>query len=99
MVKQIKTRGSWHRVIRAVIFTAIGLVLAVAVLIAAVLIFPLSKAGKVEDEAMRAGLTVDNLKPSDIDYFHDMDRGPKVPPGKTTARTTLTVRSSSPRMK
>ncbi|HEY1254472.1 MAG TPA: hypothetical protein VGF01_06800 [Terracidiphilus sp.] len=82
MVKQIKTRGSWHRVIRAVIFTAIGLVLAVAVLIAAVLIFPLSKAGKVEDEAMRAGLTVDNLKPSDIDYFHDMDRGPKVPPGK-----------------
>jgi hypothetical protein len=81
---------TWYRVIRALIIVIAAFVLLIVVLVAVVLIFPLSKAGKVQDEAMLAGLTVKDLPPAPLDkiddqhpdYFRDMDRCPAVASGK-----------------
>lgn len=69
-----------HPTTRRRVFYALGIVIAatallVIILIAVVLIFPLSKAGKVEDEAMLAGRSVESLSGAADPYFHDMDGG------------------------
>ena len=70
-----KAHGIVYRVVRWLVVIAAVLVVGVSVLIAILVIFPLSQACKIKDEAMLAGRTVDNLQGSDIDYFHDMDNG------------------------
>jgi hypothetical protein len=84
MIKKVgaKTHSTWYRVIRALIIAVFALAILTAVLIAVLLIFPLSKAGKVQDEAKLAGRTVDSLPAADVDYFHDMDRGSRVALGR-----------------
>ncbi len=51
------------------------LIVLIVVLIAVVLIFPSSKAGKVQDEAMLAGRSVESFPGAADPYFHDMDGG------------------------
>lgn len=79
----MKSDGKKKSVVRRVVWWLLILVLggaaALLLLIASLLIFPLSTAGKVQDEAMRAGRTVDSLQGSDKDYFHDMDCCMKTP--------------------
>jgi hypothetical protein len=47
------------------------------------IVFPLSQAGKVKDEAMLAGRTAESMPAADEDYFRDMDRGPMHSPSQT----------------
>jgi hypothetical protein len=70
-----KGRRRIYRVILWVVIVAAAAVVGLVLVMAAQLIFPLSTAGRVQDEAMRAGRTVESMPGSDIDYFHDMDSG------------------------
>ena len=49
------------------------------------------KAGTVLDEAMTAGLKVDNFKAADEDYFRDMDGGISLSPEEIKGRNTWIV--------
>lgn len=51
------------------------ILLSVIVMVVALLVFPLSQSGKVQDEAMAAGRSADSLPGADDDYLHDMDGG------------------------
>ncbi|HUA98321.1 MAG TPA: hypothetical protein VMA34_08350 [Terracidiphilus sp.] len=73
-----KTHGIVYRIVRWFLLAAVVAVVGLGALIAIVLIFPLSQTGKVQDEAMLAGRTVESLPGTDIDYFHDMDNGIKL---------------------
>jgi hypothetical protein len=75
MSKKAHAHKTWYRVIRALIVVAVASFAVVVALIAILLIFPLSKAGKVQDEAMLAGRSVESLSGADEPYFHDMDGG------------------------
>ena len=70
-----RKHGIVYRLIRLVIAVVVIAVVAVALLIVAALIFPLSKSGKVKDEAMLAGRSAESMPAADEDYFHDMDGG------------------------
>lgn len=67
--------GIVYRLVRLLIVVVATAVVALALLIVAALVFPLSQAGKVKDEAMLAGRSADTLPGADEDYFHDMDGG------------------------
>jgi hypothetical protein len=73
-------------VIRALLLLIGGFGALVVVMLVLLIVFPLSKSGKVKDEAMLAGRTADSMPAADDDYFHDMDRGPQPPPGQANAR-------------
>lgn len=101
MSKQVRAHGTWYRVIRALIVVAAASVLVLVALIAIALIFPLSRAGKVKDEAMLAGRTVDDLPAASADqinpdhfgdklpdYFRDMDGGIDLSPDERKGRIT-----------
>jgi len=62
-------------VIRALLLLIGGLAVAVVVLLILMIVFPLSKSGKVQDEAMLAGRTAESMPAADDTYFHDMDGG------------------------
>ena len=67
--------GVFCRVVRALLLLIGVFAVAVAVLLVFVIVFPLSKSGKVKDEAMLAGRTAESMPAADEDYFHDMDGG------------------------
>jgi hypothetical protein len=67
--------GMLFRVVRLLAVVVATVVVALALLIVAALVFPLSQAGEVKDEALLAGLSAKSMLGSDNDYFHDMDGG------------------------
>lgn len=75
MNEQPPSHRTLHRVVRAILILAGASIVLIVALIAIVMIFPLSKAGKVQDEAMLAGRTVESLPGAADPYFHDMDGG------------------------
>jgi len=70
-----REHGIVYRSIRLLIVVAATSMVAMVLLIAAAILLPLSKAGKVQDEAMQAGRSADSLPGADENYFHDMDGG------------------------
>jgi hypothetical protein len=66
-------------------------VLAAVLLAVALLVFPLSQAGKVKDEAMLAGRTAESLPAADEDYFKDMDGGIALTPDEAKGRNNWIV--------
>ena len=75
MTKIARKSGVLCLVIRALLLLIGGFVVAVVVLFVLVIVFPLSKSGKVQDEAMLAGRTAESMPAADENYFHDMDGG------------------------
>ena len=75
MTKIARKSGVLCLVIRALLLLIGGFVVAVVVLLVLLIVFPLSKSGKVQDEAMLAGRTAESMPAADEDYFHDMDGG------------------------
>ena len=63
------------RVVRALLLLVGVFAVAIFILLLVLIIFPLSKSGKVKDEAMLAGRTAESMPAADEDYFHDMDGG------------------------
>ena len=70
-----RKHGMVYSLIRLVVSLLAVAVVAAALALVAALIFPLSKAGKVKDEAMQAGRSAESMPAADEDYFHDMDGG------------------------
>jgi len=70
-----RKRGIVYRLFRLAVSVVVVAVVAVVLLIVAALVFPLSKAGQVQDEAMAAGRSAESLPGADEPYFHDMDGG------------------------
>jgi hypothetical protein len=64
-----------YRVVRLLIILVSFAVLALAVLVVVAVVFPLSQAGNVKDEALQAGRLAESMPGADEDYFHDMDGG------------------------
>src|SRR5215472_13138590 len=77
------------RGMRKLIAGAAALVVIAAVV---VLFFPFGpQPGRVQDEAMRAGLKAAYFKPADEDYFHDMDGGVAFKPDEIKGRNMWLV--------
>ena len=68
-------RGIITGIFRLLLIVVSVSVLAAVLLVVGLLVFPLSEAGKVKDEAMLAGRSAASLPAADEDYFHDMDGG------------------------
>jgi hypothetical protein len=75
MSAETSNRGIVYRSTRALFLIVIVAIVALALVIVAALIFPLSKSGKVQDEAMQVGRSAESMPGADEDYFHDMDGG------------------------
>jgi hypothetical protein len=75
MSAEPRKHGTLYRVIRLLVIVVSSVVVALALLIVAALVFPLSQSGEVKDEAMQAGRLAESMPGSDDDYFHDMDGG------------------------
>ena len=75
MTKIVRKSGILCLVIRALLLLIGGFVTAVVVVLILLIVFPLSKSGKVKDEAMLAGRTAESMPAANEDYFHDMDGG------------------------
>jgi len=75
MSAEPRKHGVFYRLVRLVIIVVSIAVVALVLLIVAALVFPLSQAGKVKDEAMLAGRSAESMPGADEDYFHDMDGG------------------------
>ena len=75
MTKFARKPGILCFVIRALLLLVGGFVAAAVVVLILLIVFPLSKSGKVKDEAMLAGRTAESMPASDDDYLHDMDGG------------------------
>jgi hypothetical protein len=70
----------------------IAVVLVVLVVIVVIaLVFPLSRSGKVKDEALLAGRSAESMPGADEDYFHDMDGGIKLSPEEIKGRNNWIV--------
>jgi hypothetical protein len=83
--------GIMYRSVRTLFFIVIAGIVVLALLIAAALIFPLSKSGKVQDEAMQAGRSAESMPGADEDYFHDMDGAVPLSPEEVKGRNNWIV--------
>jgi hypothetical protein len=75
MTRIIRKSGVVCFVIRGFLLLLLGFVAVVFVMIIVAIVFPLSRSGKVKDEAMMAGRTAESMPAAADDYFHDMDGG------------------------
>lgn len=70
----------------------IGAAALVVIAAAVLLLFPFGpQPGRVQDEAMQAGLKAAYFKPADEDYFHDMDGGVSFKPEEIKGRNMWLV--------
>ena len=79
------------RLIRILLIVTATAITALALLIVAALIFPISKAGKVKDEALLAGRFAESMPAAGEDYFHDMDGGIALSPDEIKGRNNWIV--------
>ncbi len=86
-----RRRGILAQLVRLLLITVSVTVLAAVLLAVALLVFPLSQAGKVKDEAMLAGRTAESLPAADEDYFKDMDGGIALTPDEAKGRNNWIV--------
>lgn len=91
MTVELRKHGTVHRVLRGLFITLGVVVLVVILLIAAAIIFPLSKSGHIQDEALQAGRSADSLPGADEDYYHDMDGGISLTPDEVKGRNNWIV--------
>src|SRR5258708_839277 len=91
MSAELRKHGTLYRVVRLLVIVVSTVVAALALLIVAALVFPLSQSGEVKDEAMQAGRSAESMPGSDDDYFHDIDCGIALNSGERKGRTNWIV--------
>ena len=84
-------RSAIFLLIRWLVIIVSVAILTLVLLVVALLVFPLSQSGKVQDEAMLAHRSAESLPGSDIDYFHDMDGGIPLTPAEAAGRNNWIV--------
>jgi hypothetical protein len=91
MTEIARKSGVLGLVVRALLLLIGGLAVAVVVLLVLLIVFPLSKSGKVQDEAMLAGRTAESMPAAADTYFHDMDGGIPLTPDQVKGRNNWIV--------
>jgi hypothetical protein len=91
MITEPRRHGPIFRILKFFVIVASLAVIAVVLIVATAIIFPLSQAGKVKDEALLAGRSAESLPGADEDYFKDMDGGITLSPDEAKGRNNWIV--------